>query len=96
MGQVLWRKPLEECPGPDSEGGMCVGWLRRSREETEGRGVNRTVNRTEKGPVRFFKETGKHSPGKKCRAVWRSEDAAPTRTVGGRGWWLLGDEGADG
>ena len=46
MGQVLWRKPLEECPRLDSEGGTCVGWLRGSREETEGHGVNRTVNRT--------------------------------------------------
>ena len=82
MGQVLWRKPLEECPGPDSEGGMHVGWLKGSREETEGNGVNRIVRKDQFDSSRKQEST---RPGKKCRAVWRNEgDTTPTSALGGQ------------
>lgn len=84
MVRALWRKPLEEYPGPDSEGQVRLGWVKGIREETmreDGFDSSRKQESTR--------------PGKKCKAAQRSEQDAATADALVHVGWLLDDEVED-
>lgn len=72
MEQRSWRKPLEEGPGPDSEGLMSAGWLKGSREETEGKGEGGgkwCEQYRKRGPVGFLEEKRSAWPSEKGKSM---------------------------